>query len=223
MNLNVKREGDILTVIGHKIKCIVKHGRVKGKGSRMHHKEIREAIEKFIKNEEVENTMSEQAATIASEELRINLTHQQQEWIHNRLSQAHIIPLLLTKDQQDSIFFTCMNSRTNNPFPFTFLVKDNGEQIGKGNDYPMHEHDVLIDFTHNMIKEKSLKVLEAVERFRLRQEEMERQKQLQHFDNEIVSNMTSEERNRMVEVMNDQNEFNDFMTIMLNKHKVMNK
>lgn len=92
------------------------------------------------------------------------ITDNQKEWIHNRLDQSHIIPLVLTMNSNGSLFFTCMNGKLDIPFAHTFQVYGDGTQRGHGKDYPVNEHEVLMIF-NSCTNFKKTKVIDARERF----------------------------------------------------------
>ncbi|STO12815.1 Uncharacterised protein [[Flavobacterium] thermophilum] len=90
--------------------------------------------------------------SLLSDSYNSELTDEQRKTLSKRLEKDNVMPLCLFKAKNsDSILLECINTNLDEQKPFYFLIRANGEEIGKGYDSDILNDYVLIHSydTHN--------------------------------------------------------------------------
>jgi hypothetical protein len=90
--------------------------------------------------------------SLLSDSYNSELTDEQQKTLEKRLKKENVQPLRLFKAKNsDSILLECINTNLTDQKPFYFLIRSNGEEIGKGYSSDILNNYVLIHSygTHN--------------------------------------------------------------------------
>jgi hypothetical protein len=92
---------------------------------------------------------------LLSDSYNSELTEEQRKTLEKRLRQDNVKPLHLFKNGSDFVLLECLNTDLSNPQPFYFLIRPNGEEMGKGYDSDiLNGYSMIYNFQHNSDQEK---------------------------------------------------------------------
>jgi Large polyvalent protein associated domain 29 len=95
------------------------------------------------------------ALSLLSDSYNSELTEEQQKTLEKRLRQDKVKPLRLFKNGSGFVLLECLNTDLSNPQPFYFLIRPNGEEMGKGYDSDiLNGYSMIYNFQHNSDQEK---------------------------------------------------------------------
>jgi Large polyvalent protein associated domain 25 len=116
-----------------------------------HNSNQEETIQEQPTNENTETTKTNNTIPLTPKNKVRKCKHvndRQRESIYKRLSKENVKPLNLYK-YNELIVLECLNTNLDNPKPFYFLYRANGQEIGKGYDYNNNELELLFTFEDN--------------------------------------------------------------------------
>lgn len=153
--------------------------------------------------------------SLLSDSYTSHLTDEQRKKLSKRLGKDNVMPLRLFKSKNsDSVLLECINTNLDNPQPFYFFIRANGEEIGMGynsdilNDYtliytythnsdqenePVTYPDINIDDIHTYVIDERLQEAEHAASWIFRTKEQDHTKEIQNF--------FSQYNNKVVEVL----------------------
>jgi hypothetical protein len=96
--------------------------------------------------------------SLLSDSYNSELTEEQRKTLEKRLKKENVQPLRLFKSKNnDSVLLECINTNLTDQKPFYFLIRANGEEIGKGYDSDiLNGYSIIYNFQHNSDQEKEL-------------------------------------------------------------------
>ncbi|AJA41504.1 hypothetical protein AXJ14_gp185 [Geobacillus virus E3] len=93
--------------------------------------------------------------SLLSDSYNSELTEEQQKTLEKRLKKENVKPLRLFKAKNnDSVLLECINTNLDDQKPFYFLIRSNGEEIGKGYDSSiLNDYTLIYTYVHNSEQE----------------------------------------------------------------------
>jgi hypothetical protein len=93
--------------------------------------------------------------SLLSDSYNSELTEEQRKTLEKRLQKENVKPLRLFKSKNTfNVLLECLNTNLNDPQPFYFLIRSNGEEIGKGYDSDiLNDYELIYTYTHNSDQE----------------------------------------------------------------------
>jgi hypothetical protein len=93
--------------------------------------------------------------SLMSNSYNSELTEEQRKTLEKRLKKENVKPLRLFKAKNnDSVLLECINTNLTDQKPFYFLIRSNGEEIGKGYDSDiLNDYTLIYTYVHNSEQE----------------------------------------------------------------------